>query len=445
MAAAAAFVPTSSPSHASPARSKPESASGKTNGRAEPAPRAREAAEEEVRAARAAGLRHVSDRRTAGLTRRATGRRVHQGRRSVPVFDIVDARGRLVRDEATLERIRRLAIPPAWTDVWICPDPRGHLQATGRDARGRKQYRYHPRWREERDSTKYERMIDFGRAWPRLRRAIAADLKLPGLPRRKVLATVVRLLDTTFIRVGNEEYERTNHSFGLTTLKDRHVEIGRGRVRFHFRGKSGVFHDISVHDPTVARIVRRCRDLPGQELFQYLDEDGRPASLGSSDVNDYIHELAGHDFTAKDIRTWAGTVLAAAALHTLVSGGAVTKERTRPGRRAEAGRGRPSNRDVTRAIEQVAERLGNTAAVCRKCYVHPHVVASFLDGTLSDAFARLPRAPRATTGLHPDERAVLALLRRRAAAEKTGTLLEGQLRRSLQAHRPRRPPARRRS
>jgi len=442
VAAAAAFVPTSPASHASRAGSDPGSTSGTARGRAEPAPAARGGAPDEVRAARAAGLRHVSDTRTPGLTRRPTGKRVRQGRRWVPVFDIFDARGRPVRDEATLERVRRLAIPPAWTDVWICPDPRGHLQATGRDARRRKQYRYHPRWREERDSTKYERMIDFGRAWPRLRRAVAADLNLPGLPRRKVLATVVRLLDTTFIRVGNEEYERANRSFGLTTLKDRHVEIGRGRVRFHFRGKSGVFHDISVHDPTVAGIVRRCRDLPGQELFQYLDDNGQPASLGSSDVNDYIHEVAGHDFTAKDIRTWAGTVLAAAALHTLGVGGAAAREGARRQGGAPAGHGRASNRDVTRAIEQVAERLGNTAAVCRKCYVHPHVVASFLDGTLGDAFAHLGRAPKGTTGLHPDERAVLALLRRRAAAEKTGTLLEGQLRRSLRA---RRPPARRRS
>jgi len=439
VAAAAAFAPTSPASHAS---SRAVSPSGKTDARVEPAPRGREAAEDEVRAARAAGLRHVSDTRTPGLTRRPTGRRVRQGRRWVPAFDIVDARGRPIRDETTLERIRRLAIPPAWTDVWICPDPRGHLQATGRDARRRKQYRYHPRWREERDSTKYERMIDFGRAWPRLRRAVAADLKLPGLPRRKVLATVVRLLDTTFIRVGNEEYERANRSFGLTTLKDRHVEIGRGRVRFHFRGKSGVFHDISVHDPTVARIVRRCRDLPGQELFQYLDEDGRPATLGSSDVNDYIHEVVGHDFTAKDIRTWAGTVLAAAALYTLGAGGQATKERAGRRRGAPAGRGSATNRDVTRAIEQVAERLGNTAAVCRKCYVHPHVVASFLDGTLSDAFARPARAPKATTGLHPDERAVLGLLRHRAAAEKAGTLLEGQLRRSLRG---RKAPVRPRS
>jgi DNA topoisomerase-1 len=389
--------------------------------------RHRQQPEPNVLAARAAGLRHVDDR-SPGFTRRLRGRRRGRRHGSVLEFDILDHRGRTVRDEAALDRIRKLAIPPAWTDVWICPDPRGHLQATGRDARRRKQYRYHPGWRQERDSTKYARMIEFGRALPRLRRAIAADLRLPGLPRRKVLATIVKLLETTFIRVGNEEYARENHSFGLTTLQGRHVDVGRTNVRFHFRGKSGVFHDVSLHDPAVARIVRRCRDLPGQELFHYLGEDGAPVPVGSADVNAYIHEIAGHDFTAKDFRTWAGTVLAAGALHLLAAG-----RSPRPGRDRRAGvpSRRPTNRDVVHAIEEVAARLGNTPAVCRKSYVHPHVVGAFLDGSLSPAFAHVTASSPRTTGLRADERAVLALLRSRASAERRGTLLETQLRRSL--------------
>lgn len=391
--------------------------------------------DQNVIAARAAGLRHVDDREPGftrrparTVTRRVVGRRHGRRHGSHVDFEIVDSRGRLVRDRATLDRVRKLAIPPAWTDVWICADARGHLQATGRDARGRKQYRYHPDWRQERDSTKYARLIELGRALPRLRRAIAADLRRPGLPRRKVLGTVVKLLETTFIRVGNEEYARQNHSFGLTTLQDRHVAIRRANVRFHFRGKSGVFHDVSLHDPAVARIVRRCRDLPGQELFQYLGEDGVPVPVGSADVNAYIHEVAGHDFTAKDFRTWAGTVLAARALHAL---GRARSGRPGNERGARMSSRRPTSRDVTRAIEEVAGRLGNTPAVCRKCYVHPHVVGAFLDGTLSSAFARVTGVPSRASGLRADERAVLALLRRRASAERRGTLLETQLRRSL--------------
>jgi DNA topoisomerase-1 len=263
--------------------------------------------------ARAAGLRHVDDTRP-GIHRRATGRKVRRGNRFVPRFVYRDTHGRAIGDASTIDRLRQLAVPPAWTDVWICPDPNGHIQATGRDARGRKQYRYHPRWREERDGTKYARMIALGRVLPHLRRQIAADLRLPGVPRRKVLATVVRLLETTFMRVGNEEYARSNKSFGLTTLQDRHVDFGPSEVRFHFRGKSGVMHDVAVHDRAVARVVRRCRDLPGQELFQYVDQDGNRGSIDSADVNAYIREATGDDFTAKDFRTWAGTVLAAATL-----------------------------------------------------------------------------------------------------------------------------------
>jgi DNA topoisomerase I len=375
--------------------------------------------------ARAAGLRHVDDRKP-GIRRRATGKRVRRGKRFVPQFVYEHPDGRRVDDADSLERIRKLTIPPAWTGVWICPDSNGHIQATGRDARGRKQYRYHQRWREERDGTKYSRMIGLGRALPALRRRIAADLRLPGLPRRKVLATLARLLETTFMRVGNEEYARSNRSFGLTTLKDRHVDIRPSEVRFHFRGKSGVMHDVSVHDRAVARIVRRCRDLPGQELFQYVGEDGQPATIDSADVNDYIREATGHDFTAKDFRTWAGTVLAASALQSLNAATALRPSRGRVRR--------PTPRDVGRAIEQVAKRLGNTPAVCRKSYVHPDVIASYLDGTLAVALDRrvnVQASLRRVVGLRPEEKAVLSVLRCRLAEEKRGTRLETQLRRSL--------------
>lgn len=382
-----------------------------------------------TRDAQAAGLRHVDDRR-AGLRRRPAGK-IRRGKREVPAFTIEDARGHRVRDPETLARIRRLAIPPAWRDVWICPDAQGHLQATGRDARGRKQYRYHPRWRQERDSNKYAHLIDFGRALPGLRRRIDADLRRAGLPRRKVLATVVRLLETTFIRAGNEEYARANGSFGLTTLQDRHVQIHAADVDFHFRGKSGVYHRISIHDPAIARTVRRCRDLPGHELFQYLDEDGAPATLDSADVNGYIRELAGRDFTAKDFRTWAGTVLAAEALR---GRGAERKLGRRAASEARAAM-RPTHGQVIRAIEQVAARLGNTPAVCRKCYVHPEIVTAYLDGTLTSALAESDRGKTAArpAGLRPVEAAVLALLRGRARDERRRTTLARQLRASLRA------------
>ncbi|HEX2660367.1 MAG TPA: DNA topoisomerase IB [Polyangia bacterium] len=372
--------------------------------------------------ARAAGLRHVDDRRP-GLRRHARGK-VRQGKRWVTTFAITDADGRAVRDAATLERIRKLAIPPAWTDVWICPDPRGHVQATGRDARGRKQYRYHPRWREERDSTKFSRMLEFGRALPALRRRVTADLRLPDLPRRKVLATVVRLLETTFIRVGNEEYARSNHSFGLTTLTDRHVDVRPAEVRFHFRGKSGVYHQVSIHDSSIARIVRRCRDLPGHELFKYVDHDGQVATIDSADVNAYIHEIAGDAFTAKDFRTWAGTVLAALALQQACADAAAKR----------APPGKPTHKTVVRAIEQVAKRLGNTPSVCRKSYVHPHIVDAYLDGALTQRLTVSEVTSRTPTGSHSAaERMVLALLRKRADEERRGSRLESQLRASLRA------------
>ncbi len=366
-----------------------------------------------VAAAHAAGLRHVDDHGT-GLRRHATGRRLRQGKHWVAEFEIVDHDGRRVRDPATLERVRKLAIPPAWTDVWICTLPEGHVQATGRDARRRKQYRYHPRWRTQRDGTKYSRMIALGHALPALRRRVAADLRRPGLPRAKVLATVVRLLETTFIRVGNEEYARSNRSYGLTTLKDRHVRFAPGGLRFRFRGKSGVFHEISVHDAKLARIVRRCRELPGQELFQYQEDDGRRATIDSADVNAYIREAVGDDFTAKDFRTWAGTVLAGVALCELA---------------AERGGGRPTRRDVTRAVSRVAERLGNTVSVCRKSYVHPAVITSYVEGTLPAVVETHP--PQPGTGLRPEETAVLRLLERRQRDDQTGASLRRQLRGSL--------------
>ena len=398
-----------------------------------------DSAADPVASARAAGLRHVDDTRP-GIRRRSTGKKLRQGKRFVPQFVYQHPDGRRIDDDATEQRIRKLAIPPAWTDVWICTDPNGHLQATGRDARGRKQYRYHPRWRDERDGTKYSRMIAFGQSLPQLRRRIATDLRLPGLPRRKVLATVVRLLETTFMRVGNEEYARTNKSFGLTTLKDRHVDFGPSEVRFHFRGKSGVVHDVAVHDRAVARIVRRCRDLPGQELFQYLDADGQPATIDSDDVNGYIREATGHDFTAKDFRTWAGTVLAALALQEVDAAAEMLPPR---GRRSQPRK--PTARDVTHAIERVAERLGNTPAVCRKCYVHPDVIAAYMDGTLAASLKRRVDAQvsgRRLGALRGDEAAVLALLQRRLAQEKRGNRLETQLRRSLRVVK---APARERS
>ena len=388
-------------------------------------------ANDSLAAARAAGLRHVEDSQP-GLLRRRTGKRLRQGKRWVEQFQILDAHGRVVRDREQLARIRRLAIPPAWQDVWICPHAAGHIQATGRDARGRKQYRYHTRWREHRDETKYAKMIAFARALPAVRRRVAADLRAPGLSRRKVLATVVRLLETTFIRVGNEEYARANRSFGLTTLKDRHVAFGPAEVRFHFRGKSGVFHEISIHDAAIARIVRRCRDLPGQELFQYRDESGQPATIDSADVNEYIRDIAGAEFTAKDFRTWAGTVLAATSLWAMGAGDASDNPRVTPDAQARPRRRPASKRDVVRAIEQVARRLGNTPSVCRKCYVHPEVIGAFLDGSLArdaafaHALARAPAAALTTAGslalparsnrdLRPEEAAVLALLKRREA------------------------------
>ena len=315
-----------------------------------------------IAAAKIAGLRYVSDD-LPGI------RRVRAGKN----FRYFGPTGRLIRDSSALARIRSLAIPPAWEDVWICPIEQGHIQAIGRDARRRKQYRYHPRWREVRDETKFDRMADFGRVLPKVRARVKRDLARKGLPKEKVLATIVRLLETTLVRVGNEEYTKQNNSYGLTTLRDHHVNITGAEVQFYFRGKSGVKHAISMRDPRLAKIVRRLRDLPGFELFQYVDETGELKSIDSADVNGYLRVITGEDFTAKDFRTWAGTVL---AIEALCECEPFTSQRH-------------AKKNIVAAVQKVAERLGNTAAVCRKCYVHPAVFETYVQGALS-----LPRPER---------------------------------------------------
>jgi DNA topoisomerase I len=340
-----------------------------------------------ISSARAAGLHYTTDT-VPGIRR--LGRPGH--------FRYVSADGKSIRTPAELGRIRSLVIPPAWTHVWICPDAKGHLQATGRDARSRKQYRYHPRWRVVRDETKYDRMIGFARALPTVRRRTSEHLRDTNLTRAKVLALVVQLLEKTLIRVGNDEYARENRSFGLTTLKDGHVGVSGARVRFSFRGKSGVEHDIDLTDRRLARIVQACRDIPGYDLFQYYDEQGRRHPVGSADVNAYLKAATGRDYTSKDFRTWAGTVLAAEILRDL---GCSDSERQ-------------AKRRVVQAVEAVARRLGNTRAVCRKCYIHPAVLESYFAG------ATIPRARpvlRAAPALSAAEAAVLALLQRRAAPD----------------------------
>ena len=337
--------------------------------------------------ARAAGLRYVTA--AAPGIRRAMG----------PLgFEYLDTSGSRITDEAELARIRKLAIPPAWTDVWICPNPRGHLQATGRDARGRKQYRYHARWRVVRDETKYDRVIAFGEALPRIRARTERDLARPGLPREKVLATVVQLLARTLIRVGNGEYARANRSFGLTTLRDRHVDVNGSHVRFEFRGKSGKSHAVGIRSRRLAAVVRRCRDLPGYELFQYVDADGQRQVVDSADVNAYLREAAGDEFTAKDFRTWSGTLLAARALLALAP----------PESAAQA------KRNMAQAIEAVAGVLGNTASICRKSYVHPAVLDAYGDGSLVESLGPLEGDPLACMDdPQPDERRLLRFLRAR--------------------------------
>jgi DNA topoisomerase-1 len=340
----------------------------------------------EPRTLKEAGLVYVSDEEP-GFGRRKAGEH----------FAFFDSNGKRLRDQKIVARIRRLAIPPAYTDVWICRRENGHLQATGRDARGRKQYRYHAGWRMVRDAAKYERLADFADKLPALRKAINADLKLPGLPRRKVLAAVVQLLQRSLIRVGNEEYSRANGSYGLTTLRNRHVRVRGKSLEFSFRGKSGKFHAIQLDDERLARIVRNCQELPGQKLFGFRNEEGGVEEIDSNDVNEYIREISGEEFSAKYFRTWAGTLLAARALAAAEKAETKTDEKQR----------------VVVAITEVAERLGNTPSVCRKCYVHPAVMDAYAEGSLQLP-PPSPPSKRPKTSLSREEKALRRLLRKRA-------------------------------
>ncbi len=349
-----------------------------------------EAAFDPEAAARAAGLRYVSDRQFGIARIRTDGGFVYRNPDGSPVDD-----------EKTLARIRKLAIPPAYENVWICRNPNGHLQAVGRDARGRKQYRYHPRWRQVRDQAKYEKMLLFGQKLPVIRKRVEEDLALAGMPRNKVLATVVRLLEKTLARVGNEEYAKTNHSFGLTTLRNRHAKVSGSRVEFRFRAKHGILRQLELEDRRLARIVKRLQDLPGQELFQYLEDDGQRHSIGSEDVNEYLREITGEEITAKDFRTWAGTHLAALAFRELEQFDSEAKRK----------------KNVVQAVEAVAKILGNTPAICRKCYIHPAIFDGYRDGSLTEALknraeAALEGQPE-FAGLSAEEVAVTAFLSRR--------------------------------
>lgn len=352
-------------------------------------------------AAQSAGLSYVSDDKP-GIRRTRSGKGF-----------AYKAGGKNVRDADTLGRIKALAVPPAWTDVWICPKASGHIQATGRDAKGRKQYRYHPRFREVRESTKYHHMLAFAASLPAIRAKLRDHLALRGLPREKVLATVVQLLETTLIRVGSDEYARSNRSYGLTTLRNRHLEVNGSALRFLFNGKSGKLWNLSLRDRRIAKVIRVCQDLPGQELFAYLDDAGETRDVTSSDVNAYLREISGRDFTAKDFRTWHGTVLAAMALQEFEKFD------------DQAG----AKRNIRTAIEGVAARLGNTPTICRKCYIHPEIFASYAEGTLlleikKQVEAEL-RDDLATLG--PEEAAVLTLLQSRL-----GKTLKDKLRESLE-------------
>jgi DNA topoisomerase I len=339
-----------------------------------------------VESARAAGLRYVSDE-MPGIRRRRSGKG----------WTYLDPVGKPITDPEERVRINSLAIPPAWTDVWICPRPNGHIQATGRDARGRKQYRYHPDWRAVRDETKFGRMIAFAEALPAIRERVDRDLSLRGMPREKVLAAVVRLLETTLIRVGNDEYARANDSYGLTTLRTDHVDVDGSTIHFRFRGKSGVPHDVGVRDRRLARIVERCQDLPGEELFEYLDEEGQPRPVSSDDVNDYLREATGQDFTAKDFRTWGGTVLALFALRRMGGAGGVTE----------------AKKNVVEAVKQVAKALRNRPATCRKFYIHPAVLESYLAGDLEEAAAAVQVDPEEKDAFRRLEAVTLAFLKAR--------------------------------
>jgi DNA topoisomerase I len=337
-----------------------------------------------VGSATAVGLRYVTSN-GLGITRRRAGKG----------FVYLGVDRKVIRNPKVIRRIKSLAIPPAWKDVWICPLTNGHLQAVGRDARFRKQYRYHPQYRAIRDKTKFGRMIAFGRSLPRIRERIEADLGLHGLPKRKVLATVVRLLETTCIRVGNDEYAKENNSFGLTTLRNRHVQIEGRTLRFKFRGKSGQQHDIELKDTRLSRIIRNLQDLPGYDLFEYIDDEGQPVKISSGDVNDYLREITGEEFTAKDFRTWMGTGLAALAL-----------ERIGPAESKSA-----VKRNIVAAIKDTSSRLGNRPPACRKYYVHPVILDAYANGTLSPALesAKTTRQPHA---LRREELAIMDLIKR---------------------------------
>jgi DNA topoisomerase-1 len=345
-------------------------------------------------AAKSARLRYVTDLKPG----------IRREMESDGTFRYIAHNGSLVTDEETLARIKGLGIPPAYTHVWICPHPNGHLQATGRDAKGRKQYRYHARWKETRDNHKYDRMLQFGDALPKIRTQIEADLVLPGLPKRKVLAAIVRLMEETRIRVGSAEYARQNDSYGLTTLHNEHVEVGdKGQIHFGFRGKSGKTHSIDIRDKRVAKVIKQCQELPEQELFEWVDKtDGTRHDITAGDVNDYLREIGGEEFTAKDFRTWSGTVLAALCL--LGIG---------PCENKTAGK-----KNVTQAVKQVAARLGNTPAVCRKAYIHPGVIEAYLSGTMQESLAVIPSpdpiANHPPGQLSPEEQAVLDFLRSRS-------------------------------
>jgi DNA topoisomerase-1 len=366
-----------------------------------------EAALDPEMAAKQAQLRYVDDS-APGITR-------HKARNG---FDYRLPDGALVRDVDTLKRIRSLAIPPAWANVWICLHSNGHLQATGRDARGRKQYRYHPRWREVRDEAKYSKLLVFTRVLPQLRARVEEDLKQPGLQRERVLAAIVRLMELTFFRVGNSEYAKSNKSFGLTTLRDRHVGIEGSRIHIGFRGKSGKHHETDINDRRLARIVKGCRDLPGYELFQYVDDDGERHTVGSAEVNEYLREITGEEITAKDFRTWAGTQLAAEALREFE---AFDTEAER-------------KRAVVRAVEKVAKHLGNTPTICRRCYIHPAVLEGYLDGSMLQALAENTRKYLAENieGMSAEEAAVTAFLRLRLdeLAEQSRSRPEGTQKRA---------------
>ena len=349
-----------------------------------------------VEAAEEAGLRYVSDEQP-GYTRRRRGQS----------FQYFDTDGKLIQDEARLLRIGRLAIPPAYHDVWICPLPNGHIQATGRDDRSRKQYRYHARWRAIRDENKYDRILTFAAALPKIRRRVQADLKLSELKREKVLAAVLQLLERTFIRVGNEEYARQNKSFGLTTMKDRHVKVRGKKLQFRFRGKGGKEHEIDFMDRRLAKIVRKLQDLPGQDLFQYFDEEGKLCNVTSQDANDYLREITGEDFTAKDFRTWAGTVLTAMALN--------AQEKFATKKEAKS--------NLKNAIAAAAKLLRNTPTICRKCYVHPAIVESYLNGNLIEGLQTKLDEAEEIPDFSDDERAVLKFLNRQAR-KRNGVALQ---------------------